>query len=515
MQKSSVFNGTKELENERLAVLAILVRIDPGHTQSYEAETRKITRDQLIQSAIRDVEQSKVYVDIGAIQKWAEQNLRERFLRYRELRAAGVGAEKESLLRAIQNAVAGKQIAEELLQLPEDEATDLLVDMVRQLLRQCTSDPIHGLDLYLSMRIRHGTLSGQLRSPLEAEHLITYRAADSNEYMQNKYWADRLNHLDWTTADTIAHKLGAFSAEYDKRIDRIANDFIQIWSSEKPHAWFRISFTAFELQLLASNIDAGATFDEFLDQGFGLFWDSLKICLENISKLMDSEIKPAFFSLLENLEKDIHQIAQGKPTFELDSAIRTARTGVMQALDRVDRWFKLPVATTTPVSSFVDLLDVGLRGVTNIHPDFDPVLERDIPELPEMVGGLTLFSDIFFVIFNNIRLHSGIPNRPRVWVRVGRTENRLQITIENEISEGVFNETSAAKIATIHDRIDRGDYQRSVSSEGRSGLTKLRSLIGSDHTPPLKLDFGFRGTAKFFVHFELSMRETSRRAIRG
>jgi hypothetical protein len=43
MQVSSVFGGTRELEDERKAVLSILVKIDPGEAKTYETELREVT----------------------------------------------------------------------------------------------------------------------------------------------------------------------------------------------------------------------------------------------------------------------------------------------------------------------------------------------------------------------------------------------------------------------------------------------------------------------------------------
>jgi len=46
--------------------------------------------------------------------------------------------------------------------------------------------PEHGLDAYLSLRIRHGTLSGHLRGPVEREHLVIRRDA-AGRYRPSDY----------------------------------------------------------------------------------------------------------------------------------------------------------------------------------------------------------------------------------------------------------------------------------------------------------------------------------------
>jgi len=54
-------------------------------------------------------------------------------------------------------------------------------------------NPKYGLDIYLSTRIRHGTLVNRLRNHFEDNHLVTNK---SNErYLPNVYWTENFFKL--------------------------------------------------------------------------------------------------------------------------------------------------------------------------------------------------------------------------------------------------------------------------------------------------------------------------------
>ncbi len=112
--------------------------------------------------------------------------------------------------------------------------------MVSLVLTEFPLSTTHGLDCYLSMRVRHGTLSGQLRSPLEEQHLITQRESGSQEYKPNEYWPNRLPEVSPERRSKVEERLSTFSKSYDDFIDRIANKLIQIRSKDKPEGLFDV-----------------------------------------------------------------------------------------------------------------------------------------------------------------------------------------------------------------------------------------------------------------------------------
>jgi hypothetical protein len=513
MQVSSEFQSTRELQEERIAVLRLLVEIDPANVKIYEDDLREITRSLLVHSGVRHIGQTKIFVDVPALRRWAERNLREDFSRFQSLLQVGLGIDRELVAAMLHRLAQRKPVPNGMLELPKNEATDLLVKMVVTLNREFLNNPDHGLDCYLSMRIRHGTLAGQLRTPLEVEHLITQRRVGSDDYTSNEQWiaALRLHRIDPQAIDL---RLASFSRDYDDLIAEISNDLIQIRSPERPEGLFDGGIRTTQLLLLATDLTQELSFETFLDLCFDIYWSRVDVCLTAVRDVCNEQIKPRISRMFNSLESEIATLA-GTARSDLETAIRSAATGANQALDIVADWFRLPAPIEVQVFPIEAMVDVGLKCVTTIYPEFHPTLRKKIkPALPPFGDALAFFSDVFFIVFDNIRRHSGLAN-PKVELTVeqidadeGELRPRLRFLIESDVG----NEVNAAAIETrllrIRERIETDDYRSAVVSEGGTGLIKLHRILGRRNLEANMLTFGL-SNGRFFVDFKIFWRETA------
>src|SRR4051812_40722293 len=159
-----------------------------------------------------------------------------------------------------------------LFEVPENEASSLFVRIVTRFVQECAFNPEHGLDCYLSLRIRHGTLSGLLRGPVAHENLVTRRSA-TGEYKENEYWMPLLaQQLSWGQLATIGEMPQSFSQEYDDIIANLTNEHVQIRREEKHSGWFEITMPTPSILGLATEILPETSFGEFLNKCFDLFW---------------------------------------------------------------------------------------------------------------------------------------------------------------------------------------------------------------------------------------------------
>jgi hypothetical protein len=503
---SSEFDGSIAVQNERLAVCSILLDLDPFNAEAYEAEIREITRAQAIRRGVRHVEQSKMSIDVPALRKWADKKLKESFLRYRAMVKAGIVPSEKFEEAYIQLLADGKPIPSEFLQVPADEAGTLFREIVRQILSEATVNPMHGLDCYLSMRIRHGALSGQLRGPLELENIITKLKTGSSSYASNDYWLSRLENLSQPLRDQIDLSLCIFSARYDHLIETITDDLIQIKSSEKPKGLFDVYISVLDLRLLASSINGDTEFDRFFDSFVNIFWRSIEFCLKEVRSAIENVLKPQINEIFQTLQKSIDEVSNSNHTAELGRAIRTAHTNSLQALEQVEDWFKLPTPRAEPFFEIEELIDVGLQCVQRIHKDFSPVITKSIAELPPIANALTMFSDIFFILFDNARRYANAGKSPSISILIERDgPDSVVLSVVNEVVSSEGFSTASARVDSIKSSIASGDYHESVNSEGGTGLIKLKKIIGASQF----LEFGYVDSDKFSVSFKLRLREIS------
>ena len=95
-----VYESSREIEEERIAVCQWLSEIDPDKRVEYSEEIVSLTKLINIQDGLRDVDSSRIYVDVEAIERWAEKEMSESFDRYRLLVEAGVGFGSPSEMEA-------------------------------------------------------------------------------------------------------------------------------------------------------------------------------------------------------------------------------------------------------------------------------------------------------------------------------------------------------------------------------------------------------------------------------
>jgi len=506
MQDSTAFDSSRELDEERLAVCAILADIDPDNLEEYEQEIRDITRQLVIRRGVRAVEQSKLFVDMSAIRRWADKNLKESFARYQALRSIGLDAGGAGIDNAVRDLLAGTPISEEYLHLPANETSQLLVDMLSRFLAQCLTHPEHGLDCYLSMRIRHGALAGQLRAPLEQEKIISQREGPLDEYKPNEFWIPKLiSHLDVYVVQKIDTRLRRFSAEFDSFVDRFASEYIQVRSADKQEGIFHLPLTVLLVRFVAAEISAKTTFEGFLDICSNLFWEMLDACLHDAHQLIDRKLRPELTHLFESLRSDLNNLDEPYAISELDAAILNAQTRTQQKLEQVKDWFQVAKTLADRTFTFEEIVDIGLECVTNVHPGFRPRLTLNVSSEDSSLRfkQLSLFSDIFFIVFDNIRKHSGMAS-PKVTVSAAVKSDRLEIEIINKLSPAAVTPEREARVAQIREAIGQDGYLRAVRSEGGTGLKKLRNILRQASDPTRRPEFGFSDDT-FFIRFDLKV----------
>jgi hypothetical protein len=169
-----VYESSMELLDERINVCAMLVDLDPDRRDEYAEEIRALTKYKAIQDGLQNIDRSRVHVNADAIGRWAGRELAEDFNRYKNLQEANVdlpGAAAPQ--RTAGKTAAGVEL--DVVAYPDKEASALLDKIVESVKTEYLHNADHGLDAYLSMRVRHGSLSGHLRGPLEERKLIVLR----------------------------------------------------------------------------------------------------------------------------------------------------------------------------------------------------------------------------------------------------------------------------------------------------------------------------------------------------
>jgi hypothetical protein len=90
-------------------------------------------------------------------------------------------------------------------------------------------------------------------------------------------------------------------------------------------------------------------------------------------------------------------------------------------------------------------------------------------------------------------------------ITVQSSDDQLQIRIKNDIAAGTRTAEANQEVARIKKLIADGGYRSAMRSEGGTGLSKLRKIIGQG--PDRNLDFDFDGDDGFYVQIGMPTKE--------
>lgn len=266
MEHSLAFDGSREISEERLRICRVLRELAPEYSEVIEAEIRDLLRNLSVARQLREAEQSKVHVDRNAITRIVSASMRESYNRYVALIRHGLDAERATYNEvAHQRARAGDVQGLLHLPLPKSETIALFRTMVGEIRDQYVSNSAHGLDGYLSLRIRHGTLSGMLRGPLEASQLITPWDAAAGQYQLNEYWQWRLGGWDSQLQSAVEERLAKFAGDFDSLVEEMLRGWIQVRKQGNETGLFDFSFGEQQFALLAGLVDIDTSIEDFID----------------------------------------------------------------------------------------------------------------------------------------------------------------------------------------------------------------------------------------------------------
>jgi hypothetical protein len=503
MVASIAFRGSQEVESERLSVCQALIDLDPENAEDYQAEIKEITTNQAVQRGMEQVAQSKIYVDLDGVGRAAQKNLRESFNRYKAFVESDVEHVVQGVMDALRKARAADTSAIVALRLPKGGAADILEQMVSDLRDEFVSNTQYGLDGYLSQRIRHGTLQGHLRSPLEAAKLITQQESGSARYRPNVYWAQRLVTLNEKTRAAVALRLASFSAEFDALVTKIRTEWIQIKRADSDPGLFDFRIGAPLVALLSSALTADATFDVFVNTALGLLMKRLGDTLSRIRERVSTDFKGQVNGLFDRLREDLQKGPYGAD-HSLVGAVVAAQTDMQRAVDRMAEWFSLGAQTSDYPLPLSLAVQVAAETTNRFHRTFSLILHCETlldPVYP--LGAWVNFVDVFLILMENVVKHCGFSDSCDVHARLWEADGMINVRVSNRTASAVRTQATQDHMGRIRVDMDRGDYRKFVPREGRSGLHKIRKIVGHDLRSLDHLDFGFADDGDFVVNVRM------------
>lgn len=470
---SLVYESQFELEEERLAILSQLKTLDPERSSIFEDEITLILRRQEVTKAIKSLDRSKISMDEEPIRDWARKNLRGKFDRFRALIEAGMETVSPMVAFEILNRLAAGTPDTKPFEIPDNEVSALFAEMLGELCRESSLNSRHGINSYLSLRIRHGTISGQLRRPSQEQHLLT-TVSSGGAYGPNQHWYDLLQgHLGHEDAEQVSQQLGAFSREYDLLVDRFSSDYVQIRRPDKPKGLISYQFPEAVVLSFSSDAKEIIDFDQFLDSFFSVFWAHMGNVLRTVQSYIRNELRDQFDELFANASADILPNVNAANFPLLNDAMVRARSGLHDALHEMAEWFDVPQTIENSPLSFEVLAEIGKEMVRRLHPHFNPRLS--ITDRLEMKLGnaLIVFTDAIYILFGNVVKHADM-EQPEVRIEIDEIDGVLEMSFVSDCRDISIHRQ---KIEDARSKLKTSDSLKDLSTEGGTGFPKLANIM--------------------------------------
>ncbi len=475
LRHSTFIMNSKERLEERLAIAYYIKEINPE--ASIDAEIKSVENILVIQQGLIDLDESKIYVNEQGIVENELKDFEAIFERFKVI--SGI-ADKNKLL-LLEGGKLTTYSSEENTKLEKTEYSSNPVFEIYMELFEVVKDKFlnsqFGIVAYLSTRIRHGVLVGELRPVFEKHKLITMKEGKSSNYRRNYYWDIVYERLSGEKKEQIQILLKDFSSKIDGLIFDLIKKHLQVYRPElNEDGWFNYEFDANTLWYHSITAIYCETFPDFVEQVFAVLWQKTDENLATIRECILNDILNQFNNYFNELELSLtSQIGQHE-TQQLIKSIKDCSTEVQTVMQKISRWFK---RSEVKVSDFqlTELVNVISEYTNKSNPYKGLNLTKELLFDCEIKGEYkTHFADLLRIFLENIIKHSD-DSVDDINCKISTNNNEekvLQIEIENEI-------TDSEKLQLLNDvwQGDRLDTEK-LLNEGKSGYHKAYKILTYD-----------------------------------
>ncbi|KPF52045.1 hypothetical protein IP65_17775 [Novosphingobium sp. AAP1] len=480
MDTSGFFASTEELSQERLAVLRLLAAACEDRRAEFEQDIDAINAARMLKSGLELVDSNRVTVDVPGLTRWASRTFRESYSRYQALQVAGIGinAKFEEIVEQVRSAT---DLSGEYFSIPTSEADTLLLEIILGLKDKFLSDEQYGLEYFLGKRIRHGTIAGHMRSPVEVARLITERRTARSPYERNAFWIEHLGFASDAQRDAASATFDSFSERYDLLISDVRDNYLHVRSGAHPKGLFEIAVTAPQFHILKAFSTSDADFDDFVHVCIQTFWGLLSPSLTRAREFLTSDIRESVVQLFGELHAGL-EAASETPDCVQNAviAIQRASTEVQRELDTVGAWFQRVEGRGTRTFRLKLAVEIAVQSSLKSLGTFRPKIVWNVPDTIDTTQSVLLVIwEFVFVALDNAFRRARAGNEPEISIccQVNETAKRLRLSITNPVGDQLDLKTVEAKLTSTREKIAAGDIMHGASSDRGSGLLKVASFV--------------------------------------
>lgn len=464
--------STKQMLEEQQVVIQYLTQLTSANHALYEEYNKQILELMISYENIKKLDESRIYVNEPAIIKY---ELGECENLYRQLSSRNEVAKSLQSVYILQTTEGGDQrgVDKKLMQSSFKSTRNVTTDISTQIFNIIRDKYLFskfGLKTYLSTRIRHGVLEGEIRSVFDSLHLML--TTQNNRFQPILYWQKNYG-LSSEEQDLLMKHLEPFSSSLGQIIDQFKSDVIQIKVKDDDWGMFDYRLPD-ETKCFAVNSAQGtvADYDEFCAQIL-LFLDQVtEQSLVNIREYIRTDLNAKFVQLIDKLESDFQCFATCHFAAPLSDALAQSRENIQGCLAKIEKWFYLQTGVYDDFN-LRRLMELVWNVTERQYPNIKHDLKVDVDDADIVVDAAHYLdiADMLTILYNNMFGHSITDDR-RYSISVKDRGDYLILHFENQIQE------DADSLNKTFMELLKSDNR--LQLEGRSGLAKVKKIVMYD-----------------------------------
>lgn len=470
-------NSTQESLEEKHKILNFLINMNTENNSLYKKIADEVFEELIVYTGTKKMDESKIFANDQAIIKYELKDIEGLYDSFKvqyDLLETGTGTFL-FLDTQSSNAVS---ITDGAILKADVKYTDNAIYQVSYALYDTIREKFlfskFGLGTYLSTRIRHGVLEGELRSDFVANNLILNKTND--KYVNNKYWS-RTYGLDTKTNDELNKCLISFSEQVDNLISNFKSDVLQIKIDESDKGYFNYSTDSEKLSLEALNIACQAKdCQDFCQLVIKNLWAVTEKNLNIIRNYIKDELSEKFHNLFDDLSTNISVLKVEHFQNDIFRSINDARANLSQKLLKIEGWFHIQESKFDNFN-LEGLINMTWESTRKFYPKVNCECQLNLQG-----ANLTIlaiygihFSDILRIFLTNMFKYGSscqYSNKINYLIKTTIENNILIFTFENDIKEDEENLNKRFKSYM--------DSDGRLQLEGGSGLIKAQKIVQYD-----------------------------------
>lgn len=510
------FENYEQVEEERIKICRILTQIDPENKNLYSEEILELTEKLQIRVHTAALEKSKIYVDTEGIKKQAVPLIENNFNRISEYfnSTKSKGLPLEVYINPDNN------IEENTFK--KNSYFEIYNEMIFHLRDTFIYSKQYGLNVYLSLGIRHGTIIAQFRKLFEKDHFVTLFDSYENKYKNNNYWLEKLQ-VNPMNKQQIVKAFNAFNKRIDELLNTLKDAKLQVSTDPKDNiALFNYYIPKVELMMLYINhaTTENLNSDLFIEQIIDELWRYTERNLNSVRQYLNSEFKKELLNAINEFLGIIEEINNKSGNHlnlqEFNNKVIDLRTEIEYQIKYVSNWFTKENIVDIDNFTLQLPLNIALEYIksSNFNVTINPNVNINPNDLKVKGKYLKWFNELFYTVIDNILKRSGFHNVFEFDLEIKKNGEFLQIECINPLEldsqeiqsrkVDLKNKLSEIKYISVH---EESNILARASEEGGSGLYKIVKVLRYDiKTPTFNLDFGIDDNDRYFIFISLDMR---------